>query len=109
MSVTERVIFEQFPFWRSALKLNLPRLPNKTFVFVGCGTSYYLAQTLAAAFNLVGRDAVAGERESAVNVDGEKAEKHRLQTSGFRRSKRNSKRKTAFNYGGCKQRIRPTH
>jgi glucosamine--fructose-6-phosphate aminotransferase (isomerizing) len=59
MSVTERVIFEQFPFWRSALKLDLPRLPNKTFVFVGCGTSYYLAQTLATAFNLVGRDAVA--------------------------------------------------
>ena len=59
MSVTERVIFEQFPFWRSALKLDLPGLPKKTIVFVGCGTSYYLAQTLAAAFNLVGRDTVA--------------------------------------------------
>ncbi|SKA17575.1 SIS domain-containing protein [Consotaella salsifontis] len=59
MSVTERVIYEQFPFWRKAIELELPPLPAKTLVFVGCGTSYYLSQSLAAAFNLAGRPAVA--------------------------------------------------
>ncbi|MCB8836351.1 SIS domain-containing protein [Aurantimonas sp. VKM B-3413] len=59
MSVTERVIHEQFPFWKKALTLELPKLDGRTIVFVGCGTSYYLAQTLAAAFNLNGRSALA--------------------------------------------------
>ncbi|WP_102957717.1 SIS domain-containing protein [Mangrovicella endophytica] len=59
MNITQRVIYEQFPFWRAAMGLELPALSDKTIVFVGCGTSYYLAQTLAAAFNLAGRTALA--------------------------------------------------
>ncbi|MEX6507564.1 SIS domain-containing protein [Jiella sp. M17.18] len=59
MSVTERVIYEQFPFWEKALEADLPPLPDRTIVFVGCGTSYYLAQTLAASCNLQGRTALA--------------------------------------------------
>jgi glucosamine--fructose-6-phosphate aminotransferase (isomerizing) len=59
MSITQRVIFEQFPFWQKALRREMPALPETTVVFVGCGTSYYLAQTLAAAFNLAGRQALA--------------------------------------------------
>lgn len=59
MNTTQRVIREQFPFWRKAMTLELPALPDKTIVFVGCGTSYNLAQTLAASFNLAGRQAMA--------------------------------------------------
>jgi glucosamine--fructose-6-phosphate aminotransferase (isomerizing) len=59
MNVTERVIFEQFPFWRGALAIELPEVTASKVVVVGCGTSFYLAQTIAAAFNLNGRDALA--------------------------------------------------
>lgn len=59
MNVTERVIVEQFPFWNGALTCALPSIPARRIVVVGCGTSYFLAQTIAAAFNLNGRQAVA--------------------------------------------------
>ncbi len=59
MNVTERVIFEQFPFWEGALSIKLPVLSAKTIIIVGCGTSFYLAQTIAAAFNLNGQAALA--------------------------------------------------
>ncbi|WP_275791259.1 SIS domain-containing protein [Pararhizobium gei] len=59
MNVTERVIFEQFPFWEGALSIVLPKVTAKTVIVVGCGTSFYLAQTIAAAFNLNGRNALA--------------------------------------------------
>lgn len=59
MNVTERVIVEQFPYWRAALDAPMPAPEASTVVLVGCGTSYYLAQTIAAAFNLNGRNAVA--------------------------------------------------
>ena len=59
MNVTERVIVEQFPFWQGALETTLPAISARQVVVVGCGTSYFLAQTIAAAFNLNGRQAVA--------------------------------------------------
>ncbi|PZM15931.1 SIS domain-containing protein [Rhizobium tubonense] len=59
MNVTERVIFEQFPFWTGALSIDLPKVTASKVVVVGCGTSFYLAQTIAAAFNLNGRNALA--------------------------------------------------
>jgi glucosamine--fructose-6-phosphate aminotransferase (isomerizing) len=58
-SVTDKVIRDQFPYLRNALTLSLPDLPRGTRVFVGCGTSYYLAQTLAALANASGQQAVA--------------------------------------------------
>lgn len=59
MNVTERVIFEQFPFWTGALSIDLPKVTASKVVVVGCGTSFYLAQTIAAAFNLNSRNALA--------------------------------------------------
>ena len=59
MNVTERVIFEQFPFWKGALSIALPQVTAASVVIVGCGTSFYLAQAIAAAFNLNGRPALA--------------------------------------------------
>lgn len=58
-SVTEKVIFEQFPYWLKAMAQELPALPDKGIVVVGCGTSFYLAESLAAAFNLAGKRALA--------------------------------------------------
>ncbi|MGQ9364921.1 SIS domain-containing protein [Azospirillum sp. ST 5-10] len=59
MNTTERVIVEQFAFWEKALEIALPEVDADTRVFVGCGTSYYIAQSLAAAFNLNGKRAIA--------------------------------------------------
>lgn len=59
MNVTERVIQEQFPFWPGAVSAALPDIDAPLVVVVGCGTSYYLAQTIASAFNQNGRNAVA--------------------------------------------------
>ncbi|MDR3436215.1 SIS domain-containing protein [Telmatospirillum sp.] len=59
MNSTERVIVEQFPYWENALDLALPAADGDTLVFVGCGTSYYIALTLAAAANLNGHRAIA--------------------------------------------------
>jgi glucosamine--fructose-6-phosphate aminotransferase (isomerizing) len=59
MNVTERVIVEQFPFWNAALTQPLPHIESATVVVVGCGTSYYLAQIVASAFNLNGKRAIA--------------------------------------------------
>jgi glucosamine--fructose-6-phosphate aminotransferase (isomerizing) len=59
MNVTERVIQEQFPFWQGAIFAELPEIDTPLVVVVGCGTSYYLAQTIASAFNQHGPNAVA--------------------------------------------------
>ena len=59
MNLTEKVIREQFPFWEQAIATPLPVVPGKTVVITGCGTSFYLAQTIAAAFNHNGRNAIA--------------------------------------------------
>ncbi len=59
MGITEQTIVEQFPFWRAALvaRQKLPAAP--VTVFVGCGTSYNLALSLAAVANAAGRTAIA--------------------------------------------------
>ena len=59
MNVTERVIREQFPFWKGALELALPAPGKGLNVIVGCGTSYYLAMSIAATFNREGHMAIA--------------------------------------------------
>ena len=41
------------------LKAALPTIEADTFVFVGCGTSYYVAMSLAVAFNENGKRAIA--------------------------------------------------
>ncbi len=75
MNTTERVIREQFPFWAEAPVP--PALPaaGADYAIVGCGTSFYLAQIVAAAFNLSGRQAIAvpgaewARRRRAYRVD----------------------------------------
>lgn len=59
MNITEQVIVEQFPFWEPALTQPLPDFTATTTVVVGCGTSYYLAQSVASAMNLNGKRAIA--------------------------------------------------
>ncbi|MGZ9810210.1 SIS domain-containing protein [Pseudoroseicyclus sp. H15] len=60
-SLTETVIRGQFRYLREALSLPVPALtsPPGPLVFVGCGTSYYLAQALAAVANTRGLSALA--------------------------------------------------
>lgn len=58
MSMTEQVIRGQFPFWRAALAQPMPD-PGPRVVVIGCGTSFYLAQSIAAALNEGGRAAIA--------------------------------------------------
>jgi glucosamine--fructose-6-phosphate aminotransferase (isomerizing) len=58
-SVTEKVIRDQFAYLRQALNLPLPQVDGAMLVFVGCGTSYYLARTLASVSNMLGRPAIA--------------------------------------------------
>lgn len=59
MNTTETVIFEQFPYWEKAIGSNGATEKQELLVFVGCGTSYYLAQTLASYANGAGRKAIA--------------------------------------------------
>jgi glutamine---fructose-6-phosphate transaminase (isomerizing) len=59
MSITEQTIFEQFPYWRSAIGPIAPLRQAATTAFIGCGTSYNLALTLAALANASGRSAIA--------------------------------------------------
>jgi glucosamine--fructose-6-phosphate aminotransferase (isomerizing) len=59
MNTTEKVIFEQFPYWEKAIgSISAPHEAELT-VFVGCGTSYNLALSLAAYSNMAGRPAIA--------------------------------------------------
>lgn len=58
-SITETVIREQFDFWRAALDQKVPLLKARTIVLTGCGTSYYIAQALACAYNAQGQQAIA--------------------------------------------------
>ena len=58
MNTTERVIREQFPFWAGAPH-PAPMPADGDTVVVGCGTSFYLAEIVARAFNLMGRSAIA--------------------------------------------------
>lgn len=60
LGVTERTIFEQFPLWRAALTPILPISAQPVVTaFIGCGTSYNLAVSLAASLNASGRRAIA--------------------------------------------------
>jgi glucosamine--fructose-6-phosphate aminotransferase (isomerizing) len=58
-TITETVIRAQLPFWQAALRQAVPRVAARTVVLTGCGTSYYLAQSLACAFNAAGQPALA--------------------------------------------------
>ena len=59
MNATERSISEQFDFWLRAPDSGLRAERGRLHVFVGCGTSYYLALSLASAANATGLDAIA--------------------------------------------------
>jgi glutamine---fructose-6-phosphate transaminase (isomerizing) len=59
MGRTEQSIFEQFPYWRAAIAPLSPLEPAEVLVFVGCGTSYNLALSLAALASASGRAAIA--------------------------------------------------
>lgn len=59
MGVTEQTIFEQFPYWQKAAAPLAPIRDAEVTVFVGCGTSYNLAMSLAALANGTGRPAIA--------------------------------------------------
>ena len=58
MGLTEQTIFEQFPYWRAAIAPVPPPKAAPVTVFVGCGTSYNLALSLAALANASGRAAI---------------------------------------------------
>jgi glucosamine--fructose-6-phosphate aminotransferase (isomerizing) len=59
MGPTEQTIFEQFPYWQKATAPLAPPADADVTVFVGCGTSYNLALSLAALANASGRAAIA--------------------------------------------------
>lgn len=59
MNATERGIFEQFEFWASAPQPAPFADKTAIHVFVGCGTSFYIAQALAAATNANGVQSIA--------------------------------------------------
>ncbi len=59
MGPTEQTIFEQFPYWKKVLKPVAPPHEAELSVYVGCGTSYNLAVSLAALANQAGRAAIA--------------------------------------------------
>jgi len=59
MGPTEQTIFEQFSYWRNAAAPLAPLPESEVTVFVGCGTSYNLALSLAALANAAGRAAIA--------------------------------------------------
>lgn len=59
MNTTEKVIFEQFPYWEKAIGANGATDRKDLLVYVGCGTSYYLALCLASYANASGRNAIA--------------------------------------------------
>lgn len=56
---TVRGIKEQFSYWEQAAVPDLRLDPAQPHVLVGCGTSYYLAQSVAAALNASGVTALA--------------------------------------------------
>lgn len=58
MNTTLQGILEQFQFWRQAATPTLLSGPGP-HVVVGCGTSYYLALSVAAALNEAGHTALA--------------------------------------------------
>jgi glucosamine--fructose-6-phosphate aminotransferase (isomerizing) len=70
MNTTEKVISEQFPYWEKAIGSGSPPHDAELTVFVGCGTSYNLALSLAASSNLAGRSAIAAPGGEWLNRPG---------------------------------------
>ena len=87
MTPTERSITGQFTHWLAARMPPQLQDPTRTRVVIGCGTSYNLALSIAAALNLAGFPAIAvpaGEwlaRPRAYSTDSE-AEVIALSRSG---------------------------
>jgi len=59
MNPTVRSIKEQFPLWKQAPTPDLQLRADQQHVVVGCGTSFYLAQSVASALNEAGFAALA--------------------------------------------------
>jgi len=59
MGATEQTIFEQFPYWRKAAGKLEPLPKADLTAFVGCGSSYNLAMSMAVAANAAGWQAIA--------------------------------------------------
>lgn len=59
MGPTEQTIFEQFSYWQAAIAPLPPAHQSELLVFVGCGTSYNIAISLATMANSAGRGAIA--------------------------------------------------
>jgi len=59
MGATEATIFDQFPYWRKAAVALEPLPKAGLTAFVGCGSSYNLAMSLAVAANAAGWQAIA--------------------------------------------------
>lgn len=59
MGPTEQTIFEQFPYWERAAAPQAALADADVTIFVGCGTSYNLALSLAALANTAGHAAIA--------------------------------------------------
>lgn len=59
MGATEQTIFDQFPYWRKAAGRLEPLPGSEVTAFIGCGTSYNLAMSLAALSNAARRPAIA--------------------------------------------------
>ncbi len=70
MGATEQTIFEQFSYWQQALAPAGPPHEAELNVYVGCGTSYNLALSLAALSNAAHRPAVAVPGGEWVNRPG---------------------------------------
>jgi glucosamine--fructose-6-phosphate aminotransferase (isomerizing) len=54
MNATERSIFGQFEYWRALPSVPEMAQPGQIYAVVGCGSSFYLATTIAAALNVNG-------------------------------------------------------
>ncbi len=59
MNATERSIVEQFAYWRDLPAPSVTAERGQHYAVVGCGTSFYLAQSIASALNANGFDARA--------------------------------------------------
>ena len=59
MGATEQTIVEQFAYWRKALAPVAPLQDADITIWVGCGTSYNLALSLASLANAAGRRSIA--------------------------------------------------
>jgi glucosamine--fructose-6-phosphate aminotransferase (isomerizing) len=70
MGATEQTIFDQFSYWRKAAGALAPLPKAGLTAFVGCGSSYNLAMTLAATANAAGWQAVAVPGDEWTNRRG---------------------------------------